>query len=238
MVGELAWGHHREGEMGLHVVVEIKESPDLFLKNGSVLLPVLVMPNTLLTERPIEALDVALLVLLVGTGIPVAFTVEENFLMAFGLELRASVTLPNDEASETDSSAPETSLPFARGQRFSHLDIGFSGERIDRRVCEEFPEIHSVALPDMPSLLCSRHLSSRVVVLLPPLPEDKMSPQCPIDTRETHISPVFLPEPEPDLLPTPAILSPNRQDELCGDGINALALPIALTLLFPTLEFP
>src|SRR3989344_6575579 len=112
MVGELAWGHHRQREMRLHVVVDIEEFPDLFLKDWPVLLPVLVMSCALFPERPIEALDEGLLVLLVRTGIPVPFAVEEDFLVAFRLELMTAVALPDDEAPEKGSGVPEAPLPF------------------------------------------------------------------------------------------------------------------------------
>ena len=73
--------------MRLHIIVEIEEFPDLLLKNRLVLLPIFVMPDTLLTECPVETLNEGLLVLLVRTGIAVPFAVEKNLLMALRLEL-------------------------------------------------------------------------------------------------------------------------------------------------------
>jgi hypothetical protein len=52
--------------MRLHVIVEMKEIPNLLFKNCPVFFPILVMAGALLPKCAVETLDVCLLILLVG----------------------------------------------------------------------------------------------------------------------------------------------------------------------------
>ena len=156
--------------------------------------------------------------------------------MAFCLELRSTITLPNDESTHDFRRFRDASLPFAGFERLSDLHICFARKRVNRRVGKQISEIDGIALADVTSFLCFWDVATRVVVLLPLLPEHEVLGERSVDARQTHRSSVLLPQPEANLLAAPAVLSANLQDELRGDGVEIPALPVAFALPLSSLE--
>lgn len=117
--------------MGLYIVVEIEEFPDLLLKDCLVLFAILVMADTLLSQGSVEAFDMRLLILFVCPGGPMTLAMEQNLIVAFRLELRSAVALPDNESTHRLRRSCDTLLADSGFQRFADLNIRFAGERVD-----------------------------------------------------------------------------------------------------------
>ena len=178
--------------MGLHVVVEIEEIPDLLLQEFSVLFAIFVMTDTLFTQCPVETLDMRLFILLVCTCSAMAFAVHANLVVTLRFELWSTITLPDDESSHALCGSGDAFLPLFCRKRFPDLHIRFTRERVDGGVRKQISEIDSVTFAHVPALLGLRHFPTRVVILLPFLPEHHVFAELAVDTCETNIPSIFL----------------------------------------------